>query len=571
MAEVEAEVLAPTEPQTLKPSHSRKLIRRGPTGSKTDLKADDAAPSTSETPIGCSEGDSVNILAKSGKLIDNDVEYEVETTEKPETVEEKAAADQLGTSPLDSEVTEPETGLLDETELKLEQEANRVEVQTLEQLEAGDDTAYVHVWPAPLQEDEKSLPGLDSVGPEVEEWVRAEKKISIRTVTWNLCARAPPPIEAATTLLLPRNRYHLYVIGTEECERSIAQSAINPSKKAWEAYLTEALGDNYVPVKAHTLQAIHLMVFAHKGIAHLCSAVTSGAVPTGIGNTLGNKGGVAISFLVGNTKVALVNVHLAAHQNAVKRRNVEFNKLHEDLPVVLDKKVKKMSSNKRPSVSHKSEGLNEEDKVAPAARANAFPQEPSSVSSEADVAHTSGDSATLGEKEVPATFISRKEPPSMTLNEYADRVIFMGDMNYRVRGTRSAVDKLLDRDMHDVMLNNDQLIWSMRNDLVPAQYVEPPLHFKPTYKFDLGSDIYDSGSKGRIPAWCDRVLYIERGLQCMAYNADTSLKTSDHRPVFATFLADVAFEEGDGATDGAPAHESGHPEFSSESQVCSIM
>ena len=164
---------------------------------------------------------------------------------------------------------------------------------------------------------------------------------------------------------------------------------------------------------------------------------------------------------------------------------------------------------------------------------------------------------------------------SSTLSEYADRVIFMGDMNYRVRGTRNAVDKLLKHDMHDVMIHNDQLIWSMRHDLVPAEYVEPPLHFKPTYKFDLNSDIYDTGSKARIPAWCDRVLYIKRGLQCVAYDADTSLKTSDHRPVFATFMVDIAFEEGDGAVEigdgeGSP-HDEGHPEFSSESQVCTIM
>jgi hypothetical protein len=46
----------------------------------------------------------------------------------------------------------------------------------------------------------------------------------------------------------------MYIIGTEECERSIAQSAINPSKKNWEAYLSEALGNNYKPIRSHTLQ-----------------------------------------------------------------------------------------------------------------------------------------------------------------------------------------------------------------------------------------------------------------------------------------------------------------------------
>ena len=114
------------------------------------------------------------------------------------------------------------------------------------------------------------------------------------------------------------------MIGTEECERSIAASAMNPSKKNWEEYLGKALGDMYVPLRSHTLQAIHLIVFVHKGLAHLCSEMFSGAVATGIGGTLGNKGGVGISMWFGNTKLVVANAHLAAHQNAVKRRNEEY-------------------------------------------------------------------------------------------------------------------------------------------------------------------------------------------------------------------------------------------------------
>ena len=91
---------------------------------------------------------------------------------------------------------------------------------------------------------------------------------------------------------------------------------------------------------------------------------------------------------------------------------------------------------------------------------------------------------------------------------------------------------------------------------------EPPLNFRPTYKFDFESDEYDTGSKQRIPAWADRILFVERGLECVAYNADFSVKTSDHRPVYATFIAQVVVD--------APAPLAFTPAFSSESQVCSI-
>lgn len=49
-------------------------------------------------------------------------------------------------------------------------------------------------------------------------------------------------------------RFHVLVIGTEECERSIEASMINPSKKLWEAVLVDVLGDKYAPLRSHTLQ-----------------------------------------------------------------------------------------------------------------------------------------------------------------------------------------------------------------------------------------------------------------------------------------------------------------------------
>ncbi|RYH06211.1 hypothetical protein EON65_43160 [archaeon] len=46
---------------------------------------------------------------------------------------------------------------------------------------------------------------------------------------------------------------------------------------------------------------------------------------------------------------------------------------------------------------------------------------------------------------------------SKTLDQIADAVIFMGDLNYRIKGNRSVIDKLLSSNMHEVMLSNDQL------------------------------------------------------------------------------------------------------------------
>ena len=272
-------------------------------------------------------------------------------------------------------------------------------------------------WPCPLEHEVELLqqqgsaawPDLSAArsNEEVEMWIRQHGKITVRAVTWNLAGKQPPAGEALARQLVPPDRYHLYVIGTEECERSIAASALNPSKKNWEDYLGAVLGPRYIPLRSHTLQAIHLIVFAHIALAPMCKDITSAAVATGVANTLGNKGGLAVSLCIGSTKFVIVNAHLAAHQNAVKRRNSEFQKLRKELPLLLAKRERSA---------------------------------------------------------VTATAASDQSGP--LLENCADRVIFMGDLNYRVRGNRSVVDKLLQTGMHDVMLANDQLKWSIGSGFV---------------------------------------------------------------------------------------------------------
>ena len=123
------------------------------------------------------------------------------------------------------------------------------------------------------------------------------------------------------------------------------------------------------------------------------------------------------------------------------------------------------------------------------------------------------------------------------------------------------------------MLHNDQLTWSMTNSLVLSNFVEQPICFKPTYKLDINSDIYDTSSKKRIPAWTDRILFVPNGITCNAYDADFSLRTSDHRPVYASFEAHIDINDNHIIDDNGlrTSQSSKQHEFVSESQVCSIQ
>lgn len=101
------------------------------------------------------------------------------------------------------------------------------------------------------------------------------------------------------------------------------------------------------------------MAFVHRGIAHLCSAVTSAAVPTGMGSTLGNKGGVGLYFRIGVTRFLVVNAHLAAHQTAEKRRNAEFNRINKMIPVLLEKRGAQFTSTNPSKVFKEAVKVNE--------------------------------------------------------------------------------------------------------------------------------------------------------------------------------------------------------------------
>ena len=97
---------------------------------------------------------------------------------------------------------------------------------------------------------------------------------------------------------------------------SIAKSVFFPSKEEWVVALQQALPDHEL-LSHETLAATHIAVFVKKELLPYVSRVEHGSVATGIANTIGNKGGVAVSCSLGATSFLFVNAHFAAHQNNV--------------------------------------------------------------------------------------------------------------------------------------------------------------------------------------------------------------------------------------------------------------
>ncbi|KAL8711776.1 MAG: hypothetical protein Q9220_003947 [cf. Caloplaca sp. 1 TL-2023] len=113
-----------------------------------------------------------------------------------------------------------------------------------------------------------------------------------------------------------------------------------------------------------------------------------------------------------------------------------------------------------------------------------------------------------------------------------------GDLNYRIDTmSRDVILKAIQSGNRQKLLERDQLLVSRRRN--PAfglrPFTEHPIEFNPTYKYDVGSDNYDSSEKHRAPAWCDRILYRGPGnVEQIDYRRH-DLRVSDHRPVSAAF------------------------------------
>jgi len=120
--------------------------------------------------------------------------------------------------------------------------------------------------------------------------------------------------------------------------------------------------------------------------------------------------------------------------------------------------------------------------------------------------------------------------------------IINGDLNYRIDTMpRDTVIAAIRSNNLTKLLERDQLVMSRRK--IPSfrlrAFTEAPITFAPTYKYDVGSDNYDSSEKKRVPAWCDRILY--RGSKCIRqldYRRH-ELRASDHRPVSGSFVLRV--------------------------------
>jgi phosphatidylinositol-bisphosphatase len=114
-----------------------------------------------------------------------------------------------------------------------------------------------------------------------------------------------------------------------------------------------------------------------------------------------------------------------------------------------------------------------------------------------------------------------------------DCAFWCGDLNFRIEQTREVVI----REVQDgiSVLEFDQLNYLRSEDLIFSGYTEDPIRFIPTYKYDPGTNNFDTSSKQRVPSYTDRILYKchkSTPVTPLHYDIVQDVVTSDHKPVW---------------------------------------
>ncbi|CAL1542649.1 unnamed protein product [Lymnaea stagnalis] len=129
----------------------------------------------------------------------------------------------------------------------------------------------------------------------------------------------------------------------------------------------------------------------------------------------------------------------------------------------------------------------------------------------------------------------KKFAPPLEISEH-DIIFWIGDLNYRIDLNIEEVKKCIRKSEYKSLIKQDQLYRQLKaNSEVFKGFEEGLPNFDPTYKFDAGTDNYDTSEKSRVPAWCDRILWRGPGVKQLRYDSHPQLKVSDHKPVSSLF------------------------------------
>eukprot|EP01018_Ginkgo_biloba_P020250 Gb_31865 [translate_table: standard] len=305
---------------------------------------------------------------------------------------------------------------------------------------------------------------------------RAGPDLCMHIVTWNMNGKIACH-ELHKLLGGKGESFDFYVIGLQEVPNCDASSAI-----------LNALGRNYSLVAASVMLSLQLFVFARNTSQAYIKDVRMDKVSVGgLGGVVRRqKGAVAITLKYKGISFLFIACHLSPHENNVMERNTQYQRIRQTIFT----------------------------------KPKSILQSPNRF---IDLTGCKTDHYT---------------PMHSDSLQQSDLVIWLGDLNYRIEGNRKSVGFLINQNLQKLLRAKDQLSREAEKGQIFHGFCEGPLSFRPTYKYDIGTDDYDTSAKERVPSWTDRILYkVNNTTNIKAdvhdYDSIDCVKTSDHRPVKA--------------------------------------
>ncbi|KKK17658.1 hypothetical protein ARAM_002919 [Aspergillus rambellii] len=331
------------------------------------------------------------------------------------------------------------------------------------------------------------------------------REISAVVLTWNAGASTPGSVRTSSFIqdaIHPEHPPEILVFGFQELvdlenKKITAKSLLLGSKKkdsgdkehmsrqyrVWMEHLTSCINDcmpleeSYVLLHSANLIGLFTCVFVKHKERKRITDLSAAEVKRGMGGLHGNKGALILRFVLDDSSLCFVNCHLAAGQSQTTHRNT-------DIAAILE--------------------------------TESLPVE-TSLTARLDHFVSGGDGSMIMDHEI---------------------CLLNGDLNYRIDSIpRNVIIEDIRNNNLAKLLDRDQLLASRRKNpgFRLRSFQESPITFAPTYKYDVGTDEYDSSDKRRSPAWCDRVLYRGLGRVKQLEYRRHEVRASDHRPVSARF------------------------------------
>lgn len=266
-------------------------------------------------------------------------------------------------------------------------------------------------------------------------------------------------------------------------EQAKSEQHVSRVYREWRDYLGKCINrytdPRYKYTEVHTSCLIGLFqcIFVRQEEKRNIRNVSAADVKCGMKGHYGNKGALITRFMFDDTSLCFINCHLAAGQSQTSHRN-------NDIAAILEAESLPPERNPETRTSFYVGG---------------------------------GDGTQVLDHEI---------------------CILNGDLNYRIDAIpRDTVISMINKGELERLLERDQIMVSRRrvSGFRLSPFSEAPITFAPTYKYDVGTDKYDSSEKKRSPAWCDRLLYRGAGRMKQVEYRRHEIRVSDHRPVSGTF------------------------------------